>query len=311
MSSNIQIVYFNLLVQIYANSNQPKDRSCLNDSYRWTLLIDLLEKQIQNGTNVLCFQEVSWEWRNRLVSFFRKHGYDFTYDNYGHKYNDYMGVFMAWNNKIFSAEEESIVVGDHIKPKSDVEEPVLTTWEWIKTKLCCRSKPQRFTEYNSLNKSFKDAKRRRNVLQCVHLTDESNKNVSIMNYHMPCAFYDLEQMRLHIDFIVNKVQEYAKTRPVILGGDFNTQPSNQTYNNFSSLTNTYVAVHGKQPKATTNAVSMRGDKISSFIGTLDHCFFIGEGLTPTSAEATDASKPMPNMEWPSDHSMMKFGFELK
>ena len=311
MSLNFKVIYLNLLVQIYTGTNQPEDRSCLDDSYRWNLLVQLLEKQIQDDTNVLCFQEVSRDWRNRLVSFFRKHNYDFTYENYGHKYNDYMGVFIAWKKQIFTAIEEPIVPGDHIKSESDIKEPIFTTWEWIKTKMCCLSKPKRFTDYESVNKSLKDAKRRRNVLQCVHLSDKFGKKITVMNYHMPCAFYDLEQMRLHINFIVNKTKEYAKINPVILGGDFNTKPIDSTYDGFSSLTNAYVAVNGTQPKATTNAVTMRGDKLSTFVGTLDHCFFIGEGLTPTSAEVTDASRPMPNMDWPSDHSMIKFGFKLE
>ena len=308
--TNIRVISFNLLVQCYAGSSQPEDRSCLEDTYRWTLLIKLLEKEIQGGANILCFQEVSWDWRNRLVSFFREHGYDFTYDNYGHKYNDYMGVMMAWNNKMFSAVESSVVVGDHIKERSNLIKPSMSCGEWFFNKLCCRQKPDRITAYDSLVKSFKDAKRRRNVLQCVQLTDTNDKTVCMMNYHMPCAFYDIEQMRLHIECVVNSVHEYAKTSPVILTGDFNTKPYDSTYYGFSSLKNAYVIIHGKHPEATTNAKTLRGDKVSTFVGTLDHCFFTGDGLAPYSAEVTDASKSMPNMDWPSDHSMICFDFSF-
>ena len=76
--TDLKVVSFNLLVQCYAGSHQPEDRTCLQDSYRFTLLVKLLEREIEDKTNIFCFQEVSFEWRNRLVSFFRKNGYDFT-----------------------------------------------------------------------------------------------------------------------------------------------------------------------------------------------------------------------------------------
>ena len=308
--TQIKLISFNLLVQCYAGSSQPDNRECLEDKYRWSLLVKLLEKELEKGTNILCFQEVSWEWRNRLVSFFRTHSYDFTYDNYGHKYNDYMGVMMAWDNKCFSASESSVVVGDHLTERTDIVSPIMGYKEWFLNKLCCRPRANRFTEYDSTIKSFKDAKRHKNVLQCVELKDANDKTVNVMNYHMPCAFYDLEQMRLHIEFIVKHVNKYSKSNPVILTGDFNTKPYDSTYYGFSSLKNAYVDIHGKHPTSTTNAKTLRGDKVSEFIGTLDHCFYT-DGLIPSLAEVSDASIPMPNMNWPSDHSMIRFHFKIE
>ena len=72
--TDLKVVSFNLLVQCYAKSHQPEDRTCLEDSYRFTLLIKLLEREIEDKTNIFCFQEVSRDWRSRLVSFFRKNG---------------------------------------------------------------------------------------------------------------------------------------------------------------------------------------------------------------------------------------------
>ena len=307
--TNLKVVSFNLLVQCYAGSSQPDDRTCLQDSYRFGLLIKLLEKEIQDGTNIFCFQEVSWEWRNRLVSFFRENTYDFTYDNYGHKYNDYMGVMMAWNSKRFSAVESSVVVGDHLTEPTDLIMPTMSWCELISSKLCRRPKPERIISYEASIKSFKDAARRKNVLQCVQLTNSKGNVVNVMNYHMPCAFYDLEQMRLHIEFVVNLANSKAKSAPVILTGDFNTKPNDETYKGFSSLKNAYVELYGKNPSATNNAKTLRGDRVSEFIGTLDYCFF-SDGLTPYYANATDATVQMPNMNWPSDHSMIKFHFSF-
>lgn len=307
--TDLKVVSFNLLVQCYAGSHQPEDRTCLQDSYRFTLLVKLLEREIEDKTNIFCFQEVSFEWRNRLVSFFRKNGYDFTYDNYGHKYNDYMGVMTAWDNKTFSAVESSIVVGDHLTEPTDLVKPTMSWYELIRSKLCCRPKPERITSYESSIKSFKDAARRKNVLQCVQLTNLNGKVVHVMNYHMPCAFYDLEQMRLHIEFVVNHANSKAETVPIILIGDFNTKPNDETYKGFSSLKNAYVEIHGKNPSATNNAKNLRGNKVSKFVGTLDYCFF-SDGLIPYYANVTDATIQMPNMNWPSDHSMMNFHFSF-
>ena len=46
--TNLKIVSFNLLVQCYAGSNQPIDRTCLQDSYRFTLLTKLLKREIED-----------------------------------------------------------------------------------------------------------------------------------------------------------------------------------------------------------------------------------------------------------------------
>lgn len=47
------------------------------------------------------------------------------------------------------------------------------------------------------------------------------------------CFYYPELMKFHIDYLIDYVKSYENNLPVILIGDFNTQPDHQDYKYFN------------------------------------------------------------------------------
>ena len=52
---------------------------------------------------VVCLQEVSRHWGDKLVPFFEQRGYSYAGANYGNPFNGYMGCYVAWPRERYDA----------------------------------------------------------------------------------------------------------------------------------------------------------------------------------------------------------------
>ena len=60
-------------------------------------------------TVIFCLQEVSYEWSGRLHAFFANRGYHMITELYGKRFNNYMGVAMAYPLDAFETELVDVV----------------------------------------------------------------------------------------------------------------------------------------------------------------------------------------------------------
>jgi hypothetical protein len=81
------------------------------------------------------------------------------------------------------------------------------------------------------NTPWRRASEPANRILGVHLTDQDHDQLSlcVVNYHMPCKYWDPLVMDLHAYVAMRCADELARNMPLVLAGDWNVKPSDPLY----------------------------------------------------------------------------------
>ena len=105
----VRVASYNILCSTLA----PPDRFChcapqdLEASARLPRILRQLDAEVDAGA-VVCLQEVGREWCGRLHKYFADKGFHFVHSGYGERFNDYMGVGIAFPTSKFKLVDSSI-----------------------------------------------------------------------------------------------------------------------------------------------------------------------------------------------------------
>tara|TARA_A100001015_G_C15038586_1_gene737954 strand:- start:600 stop:1592 length:993 start_codon:yes stop_codon:yes gene_type:complete len=319
----------NLLVPKYCTeqSNPKNNKNHLNNENRFKLLIKQLDNEIKKeGVNLLCFQEVSYKWGDRLKLYFQKNNFS-TFDaHYGYWGNDYMGIMIAWDHNLFNATNfHRDVVADSIYTKLP---------ENKSKKIYYYYKMMEYIKYFGINSSnfinnyiykhedniFKNietmsceklAKLRKNVLLSIVLKDKNNnKKFLVSNYHMPCLFNYPSVMMKHTETCLKLIKlysEYEGAIPYLWGGDFNSTPNKDVYKRINeSMTSLNKDGMDNEP----DTIYCYTKRLGEFKGAIDY-IFLSDGFKNIIPKKTEKLKKyLPNEDYPSDHISLGGSIEL-
>jgi 2',5'-phosphodiesterase len=332
LESFLQIISYNILshhlteAERYPKSS-PED---LNPSIRLTRIKKKLNSEIQKNS-ILCLQEVPLDWAGDFHKFFISHNYYFVIGHYGKTKNGYMGIGIAVPLEIYNVDLVKIErLADSVgwKPISKIN---LFLRAIAKRTFSLIGKSR-----DSLDHPGIFAKKRMNQFVFLDLENKkSSHKFSIATYHMPMAFFLPQVMSIHIAMYINRTQELANGKPLILTGDFNLSPKSPQYNwiskgiqdtnhvaypmnlikngteNFNfPMRSAYSTVMGKEPDWTN--YGQNGQK-KPFIDTLDYIWISNEWKVTSVIplpHLAEIQSPLPNEQEPSDHLMIGADLEL-
>lgn len=230
--------------QTYKRS-QPDD---VEQSTRLWRVEDRLMAEMEDHC-VICLQEVSREWHDALRTLFSGQGYDMHFVGYGTSWDGHMGVLVAWSREKYALETtRSHRVGDSVRAEDVPSEcklapttSVLGGGSWLVKRAAsfidwATGKPP---VYDVLA----EAKKRDNCALFVRLRCLGSRSTTgvpnrfwVGTYHMPCVFGSREKeavAELHamaIKRISVSLHTPGYALPLVLLGDFNTQPDSVAYN---------------------------------------------------------------------------------
>lgn len=319
-----QIVSYNILSQDLAKPSYYSRclPAFLKDHYRFSLVAQMLEKAVMSNA-VICLQEVCQGWAGRLHDFFVQRNYVFVWASAGRANNGFMGVAVAYPWKEYECFDVKIVhVGGHI-PRPPLPSRTPSVW---RSALALARLPFSMLQASVLSLGAKmsvqirEWKKRRefnpreyaksctNAAIFLRLTPRgADLPINIGTYHMPCAFWALEVMRLHTEALLktfeNYIQEYPQQTAAILLGDFNTKPENPAYK--------LIRERGWLDAYTdTNAgeiITNRAAVANPFVGCIDYIFYRGLSCV-TALQLPEGDDYWPSASQPSDHAMLGASF---
>ena len=234
-NTNVHIISYNILSHaLIASHTIDRDPACLTEEYRFTLLkAELTEFINSNQKPIFCLQEVSQSWSNKLLVFFIKENYHFYWVKGFSKFNDYMGVAIAWPNEIEATNimiytPSELIPKMVVKPKSMLER-LVDLFYGIFCKNTERAK--NILAKNKLMKDWKASSWKTNCCLAIEFKSP-NKNYIVSTYHMPCAYKNPLVMILHVVAYVKCAYNMLANRkdvPLFLTGDFNSLPDSFQY----------------------------------------------------------------------------------
>jgi 2',5'-phosphodiesterase len=331
--SQYRIVTYNILSSSLADPDYYTscDAQNLKSEIRLERIFAKLTPEIANKA-LICLQEVSTLWAGELHRFFLKNNYYFITALYGTKNNGYMGVGFAFPLSEYSLEELKI------ERIADLRQwPKISIFEvWGRNLLHNITKKLGLKTINR-DHPFSYAKSRLNQWIFARLKyRETNQNIVVANYHMPCAFFAPQVMTLHATMVIQRLQKLAENDPFVLAGDFNITPNNPQYqlittgnldpNNVAyphkiedeswnikldfPLRSAYREILGKEPDLT-NYSQVKNKE--TFISTLDYIWLSPQwkvnSVLPLPSR-DEAKGPFPNQNEPSDHLLIAADLSL-
>ena len=245
---SIEFVTYNVLSSSlcspgYYTKCSPDD---LNPDTRLRRAYEKLTPHVRQGA-VIGLQEISLTWSTRMRLWFRERGYEYIVSNYGNRYNDYMGVGLAFPIDRFDLSDVKVACPMNEPkwarpPKHDTGGSWLRTaasalvlyplWgpvvEKVKQIDWCNRKKTRSRE--AAKNPLEQCKRRFNRIVGVKLSDKrTGVSFAVCVYHMPCVFWDQAMMTIHAALMAQSAQTFAEDLPLILMGDFNFGPDSDPY----------------------------------------------------------------------------------
>eukprot|EP01134_Creolimax_fragrantissima_P001361 CFRG1361T1 len=307
---------------------------------RQQIILKKLTPEIEKKS-IICLQEVSRTFAGALHVHFAKHNYHFVTGLYGKRFNDYMGVGIAWSTDTYeTVDVEVSKLSDSIKWGKEPAPGLL--YESYKTLVNLATWPFKAITPASYwylpDDPWKIAKSRENILVFVRLRSKvDGKTFCIANYHMPCVFWCPPVMMIHSALAARRTKTLAKEDPYILAGDFNFLPESPMYTMMttgvidksdstsptvkpwipyypaveSPMTSAYAKVDGHEPDFT-NYAQIKDQE--PFIETLDYIFysdgFEAESVKPLP-KRSEVNGPLPIENEPSDHIMIAAEMTLR
>lgn len=339
-SSSLRVTTYNVLSSHLGGANYYTNckPEYLDSKYR----LDLLKSKLQSefdAKSIICLQEVSTSWAGSLHSYFSENGYYFITGMYGNKFNNYMGVGVAYPMDKFTLVDSDITrIADTKRIK------------YVK-----KNKLQQFL--SKLKKTVgsigsiwgKGGKRKAELWD--NVTYRANQMVSLRlkfkengskpfvvgTYHMPCMFDLPSVMVAHCALSGQHIQKYANGDAHIFCGDFNIKPDSSMYSllttgsldeehpdyptpppgdswtpTVNAFKSAYNEVNGREPDFT-NYAKVKDEP--AFIDTLDYIFHSKEWTVATvdSLPHRDAitDGPLPNESESSDHISISANISLQ
>eukprot|EP00924_Labyrinthula_sp_SR-Ha-C_P012735 snap_masked-scaffold_67-processed-gene-0.72-mRNA-1 protein AED:1.00 eAED:1.00 QI:0/0/0/0/1/1/2/0/403 len=179
---------------------------------RWEKLEPKLKPRIDKGQNyIICLQEVTRLWNERLTNLLEAKGYTCHFMQYGPENMGFYGVFIGVP-EIYTIEDIA---------KTMIAETVCTPSE-------DNYDNQTLRFYN--NQIFKDtitAFEKRNFCIWLHLK-HGGRDFCVATYHVPRGTEKVKQ--IHIGLFLRFVQRLSGEFPLVVAGDFNIEPNTDTYN---------------------------------------------------------------------------------
>jgi mRNA deadenylase 3'-5' endonuclease subunit Ccr4 len=308
----MRIVQYNILSTDLATKfyYTNTDTKYLQPEARWLLLKEKLLIEIENKS-ILCLQEVSLLWIEKLLPFFQNLNYYCQYNNYDWKDTGYMGIMIAYPNQYKLEAVKIMNIGDQIE-----------------------TRVKRISDELLLDDVSVKAIRKRNMLLCLRLRADSlmedEKSFCIGTYHMPPEYKNQDVATLHLVMCNHLMNKFAGNYKYILAGDFNFLPDSTLYHlitkggryqvskslNYDTssfptkitmpLTSVYMIINKIEP-SFTNYVNLN----EPFSGCLDY-IFVSRGWKVNKVKELPSNLPdvsYPSGNEPSDHLMI--AVELK
>lgn len=188
---------------------------------RFNLLTQKLRYNISQEY-VICLQEVCNYFREKLILFFKDNNYHVIDNNYGSRFNGFMGVMTAFPKMKYQLLDVKFINTSLLyKHKQEFyDQTILLRGLNFLRKLTFLGEVKVETDKSvNLKKEFE---RTNNHFVYVKLRDSNNKEISITNIHMPCKFYHPEFMKKYIELFLEHHSSF-KDENWIICGDFNSK----------------------------------------------------------------------------------------
>jgi endonuclease/exonuclease/phosphatase family metal-dependent hydrolase len=251
---------------------------------------------------ILCLQEMTVDWVERLNDRLRELRYGSVAANYGIAKYGNMGVMVAYPEERYVSADFQVqrVAGGQCWPhdKDDASDAVMR------------------------------AKSALNMVIMMRLTcAASGADFVVCTYHMPCAHRHPVAMRLHAASLLRHTSAFAGDLPLILAGDFNATPDSDAYKAITGthgdahptdgavldcclkpaavLRSAHVTAVGEEPRRTTHAFIRKAGPPSEFVATVDYVFHSEHFERVEVHPLPDDDGPFPTEHEPSDHLLVR------
>ena len=240
-----RVVTYNLLSTKLAGPDYHVhcEAKYLATEYRWEKLQAKLLTEMKNNA-IICLQEVSTEWLEKLTPFFNAQQYTIVGGTYGYApYDGDMGVFVAYPHQSVKLEELRLSKpGREIKKytvkllKSRYERFINYIF-WMIIVLfkfpVVRSMPFKDKLMKLIMKKedpWQKAIAKDNILLlCRFKSKPEAPSFCVATYHMPCNFTNPSLMLIHSSIAVKMVASFAGKDRYVFAGDFNLKPVDLGY----------------------------------------------------------------------------------
>lgn len=224
-----------------------------NADKRFNLIIRKL-RLMMDMEYIITLQEVSLLWESRFIPWFLSHGYMYIGRGYGHKFNGYMGVAIAFPMNKYTLEDCSIVnvadekqggyEGKDKQPFALLNSAAMRVWgalSLVVTKLGSRLFPRFFIQEDEKQTdaaAWAAARSRSNMMIMLHLVENDTArpiDFVVATYHMPCYFFMPKVMMIHTALVKQCLANYVSRNVrgpcprVFLTGDFNFTPESEMF----------------------------------------------------------------------------------
>jgi len=240
---DVRVTTYNVLAPQLSNPTHFPicPRGATEHENRLPKVLSRMEIETASGA-VIGLQEVDLLWAGKLHTFFAERGYVAVFAQYGHTFNGYMGVMLAWPREQYEALDVEISrISDTAPkgtyPKSDVSKGTLApfgmlTEKGLKEVIGCP--PPKFQDQHE-HFEWNLAKSRPNEAIFVRLRLRGQPHLPsfcVSTYHMPCLFGPPEIVRvvnIHTYLLLKRLKDFAGSDPAVLMGDFNVRPGDSPY----------------------------------------------------------------------------------
>jgi mRNA deadenylase 3'-5' endonuclease subunit Ccr4 len=265
------VATYNLLAQELAGASwfSHCNASALEEEHRYETLISRhLSSEVSRGA-IICLQELTRGWAQRLHVYFAEHNYALVASHYGYTKNGYMGVAVAYPRDSMRLRHVALErVGDFLYSRrkltrrdldSDSDDGksskrsrsalsllwtrvgfrlvslalwLLSFFVMMARRLGIVGAGERTASAERVVDPWHESVKRQNVVVLLELEiAESGRRVCVATYHMPCAFWSPPTMVLHAGAVAQLCASIAAERdaPLVLCGDWNFTPTSTPY----------------------------------------------------------------------------------
>jgi hypothetical protein len=199
----IRVASYNVLSpSLFKNPHRAK---ALENNTRLKVVQEKIKEEMRRNA-VICLQEMTRLWMQRLLPIFEAADYGTVQGLYGYAANGYMGVILAWPRRRFDLIEALTQgVADSV------------CWDQV-----------------ALSPVWREVQKRENCAVGALLKEKtrSSRQISVVTYHMPCLYGTDEKCQVmvaHAAMLMQIAQKFAKGGPLIVAGDFNAKPDSSIY----------------------------------------------------------------------------------